>query len=82
MPEPDSHTPIQRLRAPRERWESYGKVVGNRGRSADLNAYMEARIAGTEPHILLKALMRWIADDPAAALTALAPYMKEAPPAE
>ena len=83
MPEPDSHTPIQRLRAPKDRWEKFGEVVGNRGRSADLNAYMEARIAGTEPDALLQALMRWIAADPAAALTSLAPYMqKSGPPAE
>lgn len=82
MPEPDTHTPIQRLRAPQERWERFGEVVGKRGRSADLNAYMEARIAGTEPNALLHALMRWITADPAAALRALAPYMKEAPPAE
>ncbi len=81
MPEPDTHTPIQRLRAPQERWERFGEVVGNRGRSADLNAYMEARIAGTHPDGLYRALLRWIARDPAAALAALAPYMQEVPPA-
>ncbi len=82
MPEPDTHTPIQRLRAPAERWKRFGEVVGNRGRSAELNAYMEARIGGSEPQALFGALMRWIAADPAAALSALAPYVqKEAPPA-
>lgn len=82
MPEPDTHTPLQRLRVPKERWERFGGVVGNRGRSADLNAYMEARIAGTSPDALLAALMRWIAADPAAALQALAPYIRETPQPE
>lgn len=80
MPEPDTHTPIQRLRAPAERWKRFGEVVGNRGRSADLNAYMEARINGTDMDSLSRALRRWIAADPAGAFEALAPYMKEAPP--
>lgn len=90
MPEPDTHTPIQRLRAPQERWKRFGDTVGNRGRSAELNAYMEWRIAHDGADTLFQALMRWIADDPAAALAALAPYVQprttteqqEAPPAD
>jgi hypothetical protein len=75
MPEPDSYTPIQRLRAPKERWDRFGETVGNRSRSAELNAYMEARIAGTDHQVLLRALMRWIAADPDGAFAALAPYL-------
>lgn len=76
------HTPSWGFRSPSEVWERFGEAVGNRGRSAELNAYMEARIAGIEPAALLQALMRWIAADPAGALSALAPYVqKETPPA-
>lgn len=76
MPNPDSHTPIQRLRAPQDRWERFGEAVGNRRRSAELNAYMEWRIGQGDAHTLLPAVMRWIAADPVAALEALAPFVQ------
>lgn len=35
---------LLRIRASRVLWDAYGKVVGERGRSADLREYMEWRI--------------------------------------
>lgn len=36
MPEPETHTPVRRVRIPNLLWMKFGEVAGTRGRSAVL----------------------------------------------
>lgn len=56
------------FRAPEDLWGTYGSVVGERGRSADLRKYIEWRIEN--PHVLLGA-------DPGTAGSGPQPYKFE-----
>jgi hypothetical protein len=40
----EDHTPLRKFRMRKEVWDAYGAVVGPRGRSEDLVAYIEWRI--------------------------------------
>lgn len=40
VPNPENFTPIQRFRFDQKLWERFGRVVGTRGRSAILGAFV------------------------------------------
>jgi hypothetical protein len=54
MPNPDNATPQRPIRIADEPWDDYGRIVGERERSADLKTYIDWR--RTHPYVDLNTI--------------------------